>query len=251
MILNYYDYAYEWLNEHDLAFWKHCNDCPGDILHLLVEKGLNVNNFDRFHYTPLHIACYMNKSELATSLIEVAGATVDILNRYSCTPIFKACIKGYFDIVQLLVEHRANIDIYDDKEITPLMYALKHKHRHLLPIFRHTYSNQYLITPPTLTSYPNHNIFSQSHITHADYLLYVLCHRMSSLEIEGYMDNIGFYINGMRDLVSRFPNELRLLNDKKREYGLKVRVISWELSHECSMALLWWESEEDKQYTII
>ena len=66
---------------------------------------------------------------------------------------------------------------------------------------------------------------------------------MSSLEIEGYMDVCGVVRNGMRELVSRYGGILSLVEDGGRWCGLKVRAKTWKLSHECCMALLWWESE--------
>ena len=152
-------------------------------------------------------------------------------------------MNGHVDALQTLIDLGPDITKPDNYGNTPLMMAFQQRHTHLLPIFRHAYSHQHLVTPPTLTSYPNHNLFSHSHITHADYLLYVLCHRMSSLEIEGYMDVCGVVRNGMRELVSRYGDELSLLEDGGRWCGLKVKVKSWKLSHECCMELLWWESE--------
>ena len=66
---------------------------------------------------------------------------------------------------------------------------------------------------------------------------------MSSLEIAGYMDVCGVVRNGMRELVSRYVTMLKLEEDGGRWCGLKVKITAWNLSHECCVALLWWESE--------
>ena len=47
----------------------------------------------------------------------------------------------------------------------------------------------------------------------------------------------------MRELVSRYGGALSLEEDGGRWCGLKVKVNTRNLSHDCCMALLWWESE--------
>lgn len=45
------------------------------------------------------------------------------VNHYNRTPLICAAIRGYVEIVKLLVERGADIDLVDDREQTALMYA--------------------------------------------------------------------------------------------------------------------------------
>ena len=50
-------------------------------------------------------------------------------------------------------------------------------------------------------------------------------------------------LNGMRELVARFPDDLSLEEDEERECGYRAKIGIWNLNNECSEALLFWESE--------
>ena len=220
-----------------------CENGHEDVVRALVEEGgADVNESDRDGSTPCHIAARNGHVDVIRMLHEY-GTDIDKPNNNSLTPSHIAAENGHVDIVLMLIEYGVDITKANNFGYTPLLIAFQFKHTHLLPIFRHAYSHQHLVTPPTLTSYPNHNIFSHSHITHADYLLYVVRHRMSSLDIEGYMDVCCVVRNGMRELVSRYEDALSLVEDDGRWCGLKVRVAKRSMSHECCMALVWWESE--------
>ena len=71
---------------------------------------------------------------------------------------------------------------------------------------------------------------------------------MSSLRIKGYMDKRGLLRNGMKELVVKFPDDLRLQKDEGRDCGYRMRVgrramSRYRLTQEVCKALLFWESE--------
>lgn len=73
---------------------------------------------------PLHIVASCGHIALLPLLLEF-GADInqlDKLNRWS--PIFYAVMEGYDDMVQKLIDHKANFRIVDDDECDPLYYAI-------------------------------------------------------------------------------------------------------------------------------
>ena len=214
-IMGVYGDAYEWLNEHDLAFWKDCEGFDVEVLMLLVGEGLDVNGVDRHSKTLIHIACDMEKSELAKSLI-LCGADVNIGdNEDGFTPLFKACERGHTEIVQLLIDLGADINsVKYDEDLLLIIY--ENINLHLLPILRQAYIQQHILIPPQLTSFPNTNSFSSVKIESSRFLFHYVHHRMSSCQIRGYMDKRGLVLNGMRELVARFPYILGLEEDEGR-----------------------------------
>ena len=219
-----------------------CEKGHEEVVRVLVEEGgADVNKADKNGKTPCYIAAQKGHVDVIRLLVDLV-ADIDKPNKYGWTPCHIAALNGHVDVIRMLVECGADLTKPDKYIHTPLIIAFQRKHTHLLPIFRHTYSH--LTTPPTLTSYPNHNIFSHSRITHADYLLYVFCHRMSSVDIEGYMDVCGVVRNGMRELVEKYPDVLRLERLKKRTCGFRINIRHRKkITTECCMDLLFWESE--------
>ena len=309
-IMGVHGNAYEWLDNHDLAFWRDCEGIDVEVLRLLVSKGLDMNAVNRYNRkTALHIACKMNKVELVKSLIAVrinmnilddsghiplhiacdygyteivqllienganmnildefygsiplsiacegshtevvqllvdGGAKINIRDKQGESPIFKACKKGHTEITQLLVDGGARVNVMDKNKSTLLIICFKYQKLHLLPILRQAYIQQHLLIPPQLISFPNTNSFSRKKINSSRLLGHTLHHSLSRRQIRGYMDKRGLVLNGMRELVARFPDNLSLEEDEGRTCGYRVEVERRNLNDECCEALLFWESE--------
>ena len=208
-IMEVYGNAYKWLNEHDLAFWKHCEDCDVEVLRLLIGEGLDVNGVDRFERTPLIIACILKKVSLLQSLI-VDGVGVDITMKNKWGQL-------------------------------PLTSCFNNERLHLLPIFRQAYIQQHILIPPQLISFPNTNSFSSVKIESSRFLFHYVHHRMSSCQIRGYMDKRGLVLNGVIELMERFPDALSLRKDEGKTCGYKMDCMG--INSKCAEALLFWESE--------
>ena len=68
------------------------------------------------------------------------------------------------------------------------------------------------------------------------------------------MDKRGLVLNGMRELVRRFPLALRLVEDEEKEYGYRMRVgrgsiVSDYPPDECLEVILFWDNEEAYELT--
>lgn len=64
------------------------------------------------HETPLHCAAWHGYSAVARALCQ-AGCHVDAKNREGETPLLTASARGFADIVECLVEHKANLEATD------------------------------------------------------------------------------------------------------------------------------------------
>lgn len=66
--------------------------------------------------TPLHCAAWHGYSTVARALCQ-AGCHVNAKNREGESPLLTASARGFVDIVECLVEHRANLEA-SDKVVT-------------------------------------------------------------------------------------------------------------------------------------
>ncbi|KAJ3027731.1 UNVERIFIED_CONTAM: hypothetical protein HDU68_003223 [Siphonaria sp. JEL0065] len=115
---------------------------------LLAEKSRDVNKIDTYHgLSALHLAVDENKYDVACLLIEpvlvlseresgnikvreafekspLKLIRIDALNREGRTPLMLAVIRGYSDIVHLLLKNHADVNVQDMIGCTALHYAI-------------------------------------------------------------------------------------------------------------------------------
>lgn len=86
---------------------------------------------------PLHIAAIEGKPRMARALIE-HGASVDPGDSKGKTPLFYACTKGNFDVVEVLVELGADINrpTTATNRSTPSSIVLQKKHPYMRLLYR-------------------------------------------------------------------------------------------------------------------
>ena len=75
-----------------------------EIVSLLLAAGADVNKADSKHKTPLYVATDQEHCEIATKLIDAGADT----NPEACSPLLTACQHNYLDIIELLLENKAN-----------------------------------------------------------------------------------------------------------------------------------------------
>lgn len=83
-------------------------------------SAINQTNFEG--YMPLTIACYYGREEHVRFLV----AKVQNINGNSKygTPLMAAVVKGYSNIVNMLIQHKADVNISDNNGTLPIHYAV-------------------------------------------------------------------------------------------------------------------------------
>jgi ankyrin repeat protein len=97
------------------------------VVHLLLERGANVDAQDKGHITPLHLASYYGKLEIVRVLLH-HGASVNTKGNLGQTSSHlaldgnRSCKDGV-GIVRLLLQHGADMNAQDGNGDTPLHLA--------------------------------------------------------------------------------------------------------------------------------
>lgn len=73
-------------------------------------------------FTPLTLACYNGNLEVVKFLVSKLD-DINVVSKFG-TPLMAATYKGHTNIVQILLEHKANTDLQDDKGETVAHYAV-------------------------------------------------------------------------------------------------------------------------------
>jgi ankyrin repeat protein len=94
------------------------------IVMWLLDHGADVNSQQDDGSTPLHLAASRGRLEACRVLLE-RNAKVNARNNNGITALLGALQGGrkYFDVVQLLLDHNADVQLHDNKENTPLHSA--------------------------------------------------------------------------------------------------------------------------------
>ena len=81
-----------------------------------------MNLKDKYNQTPLHYACMKGYVDIVKILIE-KNADLNVKNKYNNTPLHIACMRGYVDIVKLLIKNKVivNYIIYNYNSIKNLL----------------------------------------------------------------------------------------------------------------------------------
>lgn len=95
------------------------------VKQLLVHNDINMR--DSSNRTPLIIAAYYNRYEVAKFLIN-NGANLDNRDSSSSTALLYAAYMGFSDIAKLLIDGGANIDAVDFEGNTALHFAIEGGH---------------------------------------------------------------------------------------------------------------------------
>ena len=81
-----------------------------DLVHLLLEKGAQIDLQDSTGLSPLMVSCSSGHTEL-TRILLVRGANVNLLNEEGITALMISSKKGDTEIVELLLKYKADVNI--------------------------------------------------------------------------------------------------------------------------------------------
>ncbi|MGA1563944.1 MAG: ankyrin repeat domain-containing protein, partial [Pontimonas sp.] len=89
----------------------------------LIENGADVNIADNWGWTPLIQAAQMGMVDNCRTLITTPGCLLDYAAIDGRTALMHACENGHSEVVQLLLDHGANINIKSTHGYTALIAA--------------------------------------------------------------------------------------------------------------------------------
>jgi Ankyrin repeats (3 copies)/Ankyrin repeats (many copies) len=99
-----------------------------EMVQVLLDYGLDVNTQDRLGSTPLNFALEYRSEKLDPEVVRLMldrGADPNVLARAQGgnTPLHRASRSGRIEIVRLLVEHGASVEVQDNNGKTPMEVA--------------------------------------------------------------------------------------------------------------------------------
>lgn len=94
---------------------------------LFISASFNVDERDSRHWTPLMIAAFNGKEELAQKLIQ-HGANVHACDNGGYTPMHWAAFNGYVELIKLLLSKGAAVNAPSNAGITPILQAAARGH---------------------------------------------------------------------------------------------------------------------------
>ncbi|HRB72319.1 ankyrin repeat domain-containing protein [Flavobacterium sp. WV_118_3] len=96
-----------------------------ELIDVLKNENIDLNQRNEFGNTPLHVACnsiYAINKEIVEVLLkhplDINARGID-----DCTPLYYAIGKGDNEVVQILIDNGADVNIPDSYGNTPLMTA--------------------------------------------------------------------------------------------------------------------------------
>src|ERR1700744_457357 len=103
------------------------------VAHLIYSHPDAVDDYAEDGFTPLGLACYFGQFEVARYLV-LKGASVNLPsnNGFNVFPIHSAAAGNYTDIVRLLIENGANVNVKQQAGATPLHSAAQNGNLEML-----------------------------------------------------------------------------------------------------------------------
>ena len=101
-----------------------CQHNQDQVVECLLENNANRNVKDNDRFMPMHRASEAGSVECLKILLNQPGVDVNLKGKDQTSALTLACRTGHLQVVKLLVQHRAIIDIYDLGKRTPLHWAM-------------------------------------------------------------------------------------------------------------------------------
>ncbi|MCP4154420.1 MAG: hypothetical protein GY757_42240 [bacterium] len=102
-----------------------------EVLEILLKHKADTNFANEAGASPLHLAAALGDLK-STQLLVQHGAAIDIKEKKNgSTPLLKAVINGYCDVVSYLISKGARGDVKNNPNLSPLYYAGRHGHKQI------------------------------------------------------------------------------------------------------------------------
>ncbi|XP_020288060.1 ankyrin-1-like, partial [Pseudomyrmex gracilis] len=99
-----------------------------EVIKLLLTSGCKVNNYTKKSYnTPLHFAVINGDIEIVKMLLD-RSANINIGNQFGRTPLHNAMENKKIEIAELLLDYGATVNASDSFGVTPLCLAVRQRH---------------------------------------------------------------------------------------------------------------------------
>ena len=116
--------ARRWNMQLDDLFLKACqNGQKSVVITFLKRGGINVDKRDAGGFTPLHYACKKGARDIVRLLID-NQADVNLASNASVTPLHFAAAVGNQEIIQCLLDAGADINATDKEGKSVLIYSV-------------------------------------------------------------------------------------------------------------------------------
>ena len=113
--------------DNNMTFLNACRNGQKSIVQIFLQKGgINVNKRDAEGNTPLHYACLKGFRDIVNMLLE-HDADVSVANNCAETPLHTAARSGNKEIIGKLIQYGADQDATDKDGRTPLICLLDNK----------------------------------------------------------------------------------------------------------------------------
>lgn len=111
----------------------YAGDLPG--AQKMLDLGIDPN-VEHDGYTPLHYAAYLRKLDIITMLLHNPRVRIGTEANLYYTLLHWGAYENHMDIVRQLVQRGANVNIKDERNLTPLDYAKSQKHEDMVKFLR-------------------------------------------------------------------------------------------------------------------
>ena len=121
--------------EVDHSQYNHWLKARGPKLCKIMNKlrGKDVNLKDNAGYTVLHFAAQKNHRDMAKVLL-ANGSDLNSLDKNQQSPIFLSVIFGSVEVTEILLRHKANIELRDHIGWMPIHYAISKNHKEIVQL---------------------------------------------------------------------------------------------------------------------
>ena len=125
---------YEWYSGSESFIHFACRNGMLKVVKWLIDCKADLNVFDDEKFTPLHRMAIVGNIEMVNVLLE-NGADIDVPDgRWGCSPLLFAAQEGKMEIVKILLTAGANINFKNNSKLDAIYFASERGHYDIVKI---------------------------------------------------------------------------------------------------------------------